>query len=92
MDDEFHGYGIDDFQDKNGVTDVEDIDEFDGYEGAANGGVMDLDKYRGDATQAGLNPRSVRERIDETLEMLSDLKSRTNMTISRSDLMETLSK
>ena len=82
MDDEF--YADDYFQDKNG-TDGEDGDEYDGN-------VENLDQYKGDATMAVLNPKSVKERIDETLEILANLKSRTDVRLSRKELLSTLAK
>jgi hypothetical protein len=39
-----------------------------------------------------LDPGNVRERIDATLESLATVKSDKSRTISRSDLMETLTK
>ena len=39
-----------------------------------------------------LNPTSVRERIDESLEMLSNLKTRKDRSLSRSDIISTLSR
>lgn len=52
----------------------------------------ELNEFRGDKTMSMLNPKSVRERIDETLEILKDLKSRTDIRLSRADLLVTLSK
>jgi hypothetical protein len=38
------------------------------------------------------NPKSVRERIDEALEVLANFKSRKDVSMSRSDLIATLAK
>ena len=39
-----------------------------------------------------MNPKSVRERIDEALETLANFKTRKNTSLSRSDLLSLLSK
>ena len=69
------------------------MDEFVGYAGddyfkESAGDAVD-EELVADAPQT-LNPKSVRERIDETLEVLSHFKTRNDINISRVDLLSTL--
>jgi hypothetical protein len=82
IDDEFYGYSGGEFShdDNNAMENNEEDDQ------------VAADQYRGDSTISTLNPKSVRERIDETLEVLSNLKARKNIKLSRSQLLETLSR
>jgi len=71
------------------------MDEFAGYAGddyfkeSAGDAVDEEVEVAADAPQT-LNPKSVRERIDETLEVLSHFKTRNDINISRVDLLSTL--
>lgn len=55
-------------------------------------GSEDFREYSGIDGSSGANPKSIRERIDETLELLGNLKNRSEPRLSRVDLITTLSK
>lgn len=96
MNDEYDGYGIDAFHAKHDMEEADADDresgfDEDGLEGLTDQ-VMGLDDFKKDIVNpSALNPKSVRERIDESLEILGDLKSRSGK-VSRADLLNTLAK
>lgn len=81
IDDEFYGYSGEEFF-PNKESSMENMEE----------GGGSIEDYRGDQTTSTLHPKSIRERIDETLEILSNLKARKNIKLSRAQLIETLTR